>query len=424
MEAMTAKPRHLHAADLRGLGRLAIDATIGVTSLVETMHHNISRVPGPLGKPTQKPAKGITGFVYRSIRGVTRLVGGGVDLALAQLVPLLGTARSTPEREAVVAALNGVMGDHLAATGNPFAIPMRLRRQGEPLEITRQALAKAIPRAGGRILLLAHGLCMSDLQWERNGHDHGASLVADAGIAPPFTPLYLHYNTGLHISTNGRELDALLEALVKAWPVAVEEIAILAHSMGGLVSRSAIHYGRLARHRWPAQVSRIVFLGSPHDGAPLERGGHWVDVLLDGSPYTTAFSRLGKLRSAGITDLRHGSLLDEDWAGKDRFAAAPRSGAKRHDLPLPAGVPCYAIAASLSRKSGGTEARLLGDGLVPVRSALGRGRTAAAAALAFPPDRQWIGHGMNHLDLLDRRSVYGRVKRWMTESPAKEEPAR
>lgn len=410
---MTARRRHLHAADLRGLGRLAIDATLGITGIVETMHHNISRAPAPLGEATHKPTKGITGLVYRSIRGVTRLVGGGVDLALAKLASLVGKERSTPRREAVIAALNGVLGDHLAGTGNPLAIAMRLRRGGHSLTLTKAALSEAFPQAGGRILVLVHGLCLSDLQWERNGHDHAATLARDPAIAPAYTALYLHYNSGLHVSTNGREFSALLEALVQAWPVPVEEIAFLTHSMGGLVTRSAFHYGQAAGHRWPGQVARIVFLGTPHDGAPLERSGNWVDAVLDASPYTTAFSRLGKLRSAGITDLRHGSIVDEDWGGKDRFARSTRAAVKRHFVPLPSGVKCFSVAASLAKGASRLGDGLVGDGLVPVPSALGQGR-APGAGLDFPADRQWIAHGTGHLDLLDRPAVYNRLRRWLS----------
>ncbi len=405
---MSAKPRHVHAADLRGLGRLAVDATLGITGIVETMHHNISLVPPPLGKATHKPTKGITGLVYRSIRGVTRLVGGGVDLALANLASLVGEEPSSPAREAVLAALNGVLGDHLAESGNPLAIPMRLRRDGKALVLRKPHLAKAVPEPTGRILLLVHGLCRSDLQWKRNGHDHGAALAAEPGIRPPFTAVHLHYNTGLHVSTNGRELAGLVESLVRAWPVPVEEIAIVAHSMGGLVARSALHYGAQARRKWPGLVRKVVFLGTPHDGAPLERGGNWVNVVLDKSPYTAAFARLGKLRSAGITDLRHGSLRDEDWAGQDRFSAT-----KRRFVPLPEGVECYAAAASLARKGAGLRERFLGDGLVQVPSALGQGRTPRTA-LGIPPARQWVGYGINHLDLLDDRDVYQRLRAWLS----------
>jgi pimeloyl-ACP methyl ester carboxylesterase len=409
---LSAKPRHVHAADLQGLGRLAIDATLGITGIVETMHHNISLVPGPLGKATRKPTRGITGLVYRSIRGVTRLVGGGVDLALANLASLVGEEPSSPAREAVLAALNGVLGDHLASSGNPLAIPMRFRRGGQALVLRRPSLAKAIAQPTGRVLILVHGLCRNDLQWERNGHDHGAAIAAEPGIEPRYTPVYLHYNSGLHVSTNGREFARLVQSLVRAWPVPVDEIAIVAHSMGGLVTRSAVHYATGERRGWTGKLTRIVFLGTPHDGAPLERGGNWVNVVLDRSPYTTALARLGKLRSAGITDLRHGNLLDDDWVGKDRFATTHRVGTKRRPVPLPEGAQCFVAAASLARKGASLRERFLGDGLVPVPSALGLGRTTKGA-LGIPGKRQWIGYGMNHLDLLDLPEVYDRIRRWL-----------
>jgi len=396
----------VRAGDLRGYGRLAIDATIALTSLVETMHHNILRMPGVLGKPTQQPAAGITGFVYKSIRGVTRLVGGGIDAALARIAPLFAVAGpSSAEREAVLAALNGLLGDHLQQSANPLAIAMQIRHAGKTLDLSREDIAKAIPAVTGRIILLVHGLCMNDLLWRRNGHDHGAALAADIG----FTPVYLHYNSGLHVSTNGRELAVQIERLLRAWPVPVDELAITGHSMGGLVARSACHYAESGRHAWLQRLRKMIFLGTPHHGAPLERGGNWIDVALDASPYTTAFARLGKIRSAGITDLRHGSVVDEDWQLHDRFA---RSYPRLAVLPLPANVECFAIAASIAKKAAEPATRLPGDGLVPLASALGR-HDDPRRDLAFAKSRQWIGYGMHHLDLLDRREVYGRIRGWL-----------
>ena len=396
----------VRANDLRGVGRLAIEATLGLTQLVENLHHNILRTPGILGTPTQAPAKGITGLVYKSIRGVTRLVGGGIDVVLKQLVPIFAQpAESSAEREAVLAALNGVLGDHLAASSNPLAIQMQLRRAGLALALTADALLAAIPKPTGRILLLVHGLCMNDRQWQRHAHDHGAALAKDAG----YTPLYLHYNSGLHVSSNGRAFAELIEELLRAWPVPVQELVILAHSMGGLVSRSACHYAQDAGHDWPRHLSKIVFLGTPHQGAPLERGGNWVDVILGASPYTAAFARLGKIRSAGITDLRYGSVLDEDWIDRDRFARAKRKPAF---VPLPQGVSCYAIAASIAAKSGTPAKKILGDGLVPTRSALGQ-HDEPQRRLAFPKARQWTGYRMNHMDLLDRKEVYAKLGEWL-----------
>ena len=394
---------HLRASDLRGAGRLAVQATLGLTSLVETLHHNILRTPGVLGKATQKPAGGLTGFVYKSIRGITRAVGGGVDAVLGQLARLLdGGVASSPQREAVVAALNGVLGDHLASTGNPLAIAMCLRRDGQALDLSRQLI---VPAATGKIVLLVHGLCMNDLQWRRGSFDYGAALAADAG----FTPLYLHYNSGTHISTNGADFADLIETLLSVWPVPVEHVTIVAHSMGGLLARSACRHARTARHAWFAKLRTMIFLGTPHLGAPLERGGHWIDVLLDASPYTTAFARLGKIRSAGITDLHHGNLCDEDWQQQDRFA---RSRRKPRPVPLPEGVACHALAASIAKETSGLAKRLLGDGLVPLPSALGK-HTNPRRSLHLPKDDQVVFYGMNHMQLLHDRRVYARIKGWL-----------
>ncbi len=400
------KKTHIRPADIRGYSRLAIDATLGLTRLVENMHHNITRNPGPLGKHSQEPTKGITGMVYRTIQGTTRLVGSGIDALLGQLIPLLDKepATSSSTREALLAALNGVLGDHLAASGNPLAIPMHLRRDGHPLSLATHDLAANIPKPTGKILVLVHGLCMNDLQWRRNGHDHGEALAKAGG----FTPVYLHYNTGQHVSSSGHAFADTLEALLQAWPVPVEQLTIIGHSMGGLVTRSAFHYGQLADHAWLRHLRQIAFLGTPHLGAPLERGGNWIDVILEVSPYTAALARLGKIRSAGITDLRHGSILDEDWLHGDRFA----HGRKRKPVPLPAGVQCYAAGVAIAKAPGNRSEPLLGDGLVPLASALGQD-AEMNRSLQFPISHQWVGYGLHHMDLLDDTGVCEQLKKWL-----------
>lgn len=396
---------HLRTADVRGYSRLAVDATLGVTRVVEAMHHNILRTPGILGAATDAPIDGITGLVYRTIRGVTRLVGGGVDAALANLVPEFGAEAASPERDALLAALNGVVGDHLAASGNPLAIPMRLRCKGQPLVLTKEGLAVGLPQPTRRILVLAHGLCMSDRQWRRRGHDHGAALAIDAG----FTPVYLHYNSGLAIADNGREFADLLEALVGAWPTPVNELVLLGFSMGGLVARSACRHAERAGQRWRGCLSRMVFIGTPHHGAPLEQGGHWVDLVLEASPYTAALARLGKIRSAGIVDLRHGNVAGDDADAADSPVRARRQPSF---VPLPGDVACHAIAGSIAKAGGGAGARLLGDGLVPLKSALGQ-HARPGRCLAIPSSRQWVGYQLHHLELLDRSDVYAQLLRWL-----------
>jgi pimeloyl-ACP methyl ester carboxylesterase len=405
-EPLTASTRN-PVDDLRGVGRLAVDATSGVADLVEAMQRNIGGGPSILGRPLERVTRLLIAPVYGSIRGVTRLVGAGIDAALGELAPhvapLVGESALGLEREAVLAALNGVLGHYLHETGNPLQIEMTFRLAGHALELERQALHAAFPAAGGKLLVLVHGSCLSDRQWSRLGHDHGAALARDLG----FTPVYLHYNSGLHISANGRAFAALLERLVAEWPAPVDELVIVGHSMGGLVSRSACHLGEAAGHAWRRKLRKLVCLGSPHHGAPLERRGHWVDVLLGVSRYSAPLARLGKIRSPGVTDMRFGNVLDEHWEGRDRFAHGREH---RTRLSLPEGVRCYAIAATKACDGAGGEYR--GDGLVPVDSALGR-HANPELALGFPEAHQWIGVGMAHLDLLSRPEVYAVMRAWL-----------
>jgi hypothetical protein len=183
--------------------------------------------------------------------------------------------------------------------------------------------------------------------------------------------------------------------------------------MGGLLARAAVFYGRQMGHRWPAQLKHLVFLGTPHHGAPLERAGHGVDLLLASSPHTLPFAKLGKIRSAGITDLRHGHVVDADWQGRDRFASPEDH---RTPLPLPEGVACFAVAATLAPKRGLLADRLMGDGLVPLNSALGQ-HDEPARRLVFARESQYMAYRTGHLDLLSSREVAAQVLAWLRPVP-------
>ena len=401
--------RHLRPGDLPAAAQLAVKATHGVIDLTESVHQSVRRRIGLSAGASPERTGGLTGQVYRAVRGVAGLVGTGTEAALAALLPLLDDPathpEASPQRDAALAALNGVLGDRLLAMGNPLAQAMELRANRQPLNLDRQALATRWPQAGPHLMLLVHGLCMNDTQWLRNGHDHGAFLADALGA----TPVYLRYNSGLHIAANGRQLAGLLERLVDAWPVPLQRITLIGHSMGGLVARSAIATGRSLGLRWSTVVRDLVFLGTPQHGAPLERAGHGVDRLLSASPFTAPFARLGKIRSAGITDLRHGHVQEADGQGRDRFA----SGADhRQPLPLPDGVRCFALAATLAGPRNRVAERLAGDGLVPLDSALGR-HPDPAFGLEVPPGRQCIVHRTGHLDLLSSLPVAGQLKTWL-----------
>jgi pimeloyl-ACP methyl ester carboxylesterase len=393
---------------VRGTNTLAIQAVKGITDLVEEMHSAIASLALPLAGKHSKPktTRGITGLVYKSVRGITGAVGWGIDrgLAAAQL-PIVSQALSPamkqlssklklksaePYRETVRAAANGVLGDTLAATNNPLAIQMQFRQAGQAMQM--------LPK-NGKILILVHGLCMNDLQWRRDGHDHGAMLSKEFS----FEPIYLHYNTGRHIHENGKDFSVLLEQTLKNWPVPIEQLVIIGHSMGGLITRSACHQALKSKQVWLKHLSKLITLGSPHAGAPLERAGRGVDYVLGISPYTAPFARLGLVRSAGIQDLRDGAVTP--------------TGEK----PLwPKHVKLYTLACTKQKvptnKLDLAEPlkRLLGDGLVPIKSALAQEeKTALGLPFKIPPTRQAIVNETDHFQMLGSQAVAKHLLRWL-----------
>lgn len=393
-----------HDSDLQGVTRIVTDVTIGITEIVEAMHKRIVHPSFLPSTPIQHLITSIAGITYKNIKWSTQLIGGGIDKALGHLAPLLGEIKTTDEKEAVRSALNGVVGDYLAEKDNPLQITMQFRHRAKSIPLDSKSIEKAYPTINGKILLMVHGSCMNDIQWTRKDHNHGEALAIELHK----TPVYLHYNSGLHISTNGQNLDDIFENLVLHWPVPIEELVIVAHSMGGLVSRSALYYGQQNKSTWTRYLKKIIFLGTPHHGAPLERAGNYLDAILELIPYTKPFARLGKIRSAGVTDLRYGNLIDEDWKGNDRFKL---QGDQRQNIPLPEDIECYSIAADNGKETD-SSIRFLGDRLVSVKSALGQHKKADKN-LVFSDENTWISYESTHLDLLSSPKIYDKIKEWL-----------
>lgn len=388
----------------RGVTQLAVDAVAETSRIVEALHATVAAAPLPFGKGPGGETSGLTGLTYRALRRIDEMIGAALDGTLRLAASLSPAPAEPAERwSRAQSILNGVVGDHLARSANPLAIRMHFRCEGRPLSAPPTG-------ASGRIAVMIHGLCMSELEWTRQGHDHGAMLASELGYAT----IYLRYNSGRSVAENGSDLAALLEELYERWPVPVEELALVAHSMGGLVARSAVHHASLSGRRWPSRLRKLVFLGTPHHGAPLERAGLWLQRSLGRSPYVEPIARLGRLRSAGITDLRFGNLLADDGAATDRFEHAYD---RRVAIPLPVAVACYAVAGALGGTEQDVRTRLLGDGLVPVASALGR-HFEPTRALAFDESRAWIAAHCNHWDLLDRADVAAKLREWLSATTA------
>jgi triacylglycerol lipase len=312
--------------------------------------------------------------------------------------------------ELALGMLNGLLGDYLARTNNGLALEMQCIHDGLPLSLDRVALERAHSNPSSRLVVLVHGsMCTEDV-WQRpDGSDFGTLLARDIGA----TPYRVRYNSGLAIADNGRALSELLEALVGAHPVAVEEILLIGFSMGGLVVRSACHAASEQASRWLPLVRRAVYIGTPHRGALLERVGRVVTHLLREieDPYTELLAAIGDLRSDGVKDLG-----DADLRHADRARRVARIGLRdpSHPVPLLCGIQHYLIAGSLSGHP--WLAALFGDALVPVPSATD-GHCQDRRTMALPPSHVKLVTGVAHLDLARHPDVYAHIRAWC-EKPA------
>jgi pimeloyl-ACP methyl ester carboxylesterase len=392
-------------SDLQGITNLIVDVTIGVTNLVEAMHKQVVH-PSFLPSTTiQKLITSIASITYKNIRWSTLFIGSSIYKMLKKLTPAIGKIKDSDKKEIILSVLNGVIGDYLEEKENPLKITMQFRYQSKTLAIDPKSIKVAYPKVNGKILLMIHGSCMNDLQWTRKDHNHGKIIATELNK----TPIYLKYNSGLHISSNGKNLNNLLEELVKNWPVPIEELVIIAHSMGGLVSRSALYYGEKNQKKWTKHVKKIVFLGTPHHGSYVERTGNYLDLILESIHYAKPFARLGKIRSAGVTDLRYGNLIDEDWKDDHRFEI---KNDKRRNIQLSKQIEFYTIAAVIGNETTSLSTQILGDTLVDVKSALGQHKNPDKN-LNFKKENIWISYDSNHLDLISNPKILNKIKVWL-----------
>lgn len=345
--------------------------------------------------------------------------------------------------ELALGLLNGAVGDYLARTGNALAMPMALMHEGAVVEPTPAGLAQAYPRATRRAVLLVHGLMTTEAVWRfREGGDYGTLLSRDLG----FTPLYLRYNSGRAIPENGAELSSLLERVVAAWPVELDELLLLGYSLGGLVIRSACHHATEHRLTWLSRVHKAIYVGTPHRGAPLERAGKVIARVLQSinDPYTRLVADIANLRSAGIQDLGTADLREEDRVHPSKQSSMPRSRVEvlkqsadglrqlslmdpHHPVPLLPSIQHYLVAGTVS--SDPLVSTFFGDAVVPVPSASDGGERpgspahhrASHAGQASPPGRGGpvkvvkVLPGLGHLELSNHPDIYALIRAWSGE---------
>ena len=382
--------------EVRAAGRVLAEVADEVTGTVQRVHRAIAGRALRGSGPARLLHDTISDAVYRGVRTGISLGGTVLDHGLrgsgltAAARPFSGSV--TGRR--IAGIVNGAFGDRLSG---PLASTMRVRVDGADVELDRDSLAHHYPAPSPRIVVFLHGLIETEEWWtpgeseKDGGVDFAARLTDELG----YSSVRIRYNSGRHVSDNGRELSALLAELVDAWPLEIDQLALVGHSMGGLVARSAVHQS--AGQPWVGLVRHLVCLGSPHLGAPLERGANLLGWALRRFDESAPLGELLARRSAGIKDLRYGYLDEADWADTDPDEILIN---RRSVYTSADGARLSFAAATL----GGRAGTWIGDLLVLPDSALDESQDA----------RRRTFERMNHFDLLRHPDVYAQLRDWLT----------
>lgn len=426
---------------LNGTKDLIFDAVEETTNLVERMHALAARnsvrpftLVEPLATLVQAiktahdlPVKGIYETIRIVNRGIKKLLDVSAKFVINEVSVTNGeekTRHSTPLRsdakgsrswsmDYAESALNALYGDYLAKRDNDLDIGMSFRHQGRILPVEREAFKQNLPDCTKKVCIFIHGLGCTDWAWSISAErfygdpvvNFGSQLKDDLG----FTPLYIRYNTGRHISQNGQLLSALLTQLVGEYPKNIEKIVLVGHSMGGLVARSASHYGNENKAPWVSKLRHIFCLGSPNLGAPLEKATNLLSSLLRifETAGTQAPAQVLNSRSAGIKDLRFGYSIDDEWKDKDPDAFLKDN---RCNVPFVDNVGYYFIASTINQDPNHPVSMLFGDMLVRLPSATGH---ASKSVRRIPFHSGYVFTGMNHLHMANHPDVYKAIRQFI-----------
>ncbi len=373
--------------------------------------------PAPLPPLRSDALSGAAGLLDGAVGAVNGIFGDGLvarrnalDLGMALR---LGDALLPADDDAALAAMLGAALDALQEGRGDASSPEPARREGAEGHAAAPATGRrpvvaghaAAPAQGDReLIVFVHGLSATEWSWCLGGATHwgeptahfATKLRAERGALP----VYARYNTGRPVTDNGAALHHWLDRVMAAADAAgrpVERLVLVGHSMGGLVVRDAVARAVAADAPWLPSLKAAACLGSPHQGAPLERVAHALTgaLALVPSPGAQVPATLLSLRSAGIRDLGPGD--------RARPAAAPWHGPALPQVPH---LRWLLVATTLTERPHGVAATLLGDGLVPRRS-------ATSPARGRPDVHVEVFGGIQHAAMQNHPKVYAALRDWL-----------
>ena len=299
--------------------------------------------------------------------------------------------------------LNGIIGDYLEKENSPLAIKMGFYHRGRKLDLNESLASQFDSPLTNKVVLLVHGLTNLETVWDFPSN----SLIRDDESSEPqnygtklqqdfsYTPIYLRYNTGLPVERNAEELSNLLANLMKVFPVEIEELTLIGFSMGGLLCRDAQRFALMESALWLQALSKVFYIGSPHEGAPLEKIGYFAGEVFRQLPkeYLSHWADVIDVRSEGIKDLKHGLKKREGSPNESPCESFVSSA--RH----------YFISGGVFDDSYSFLNKLVGDSLVRKSSAKPSSAPKDSASAHF--------NGLAHIPLAHSELVYQQIREWI-----------
>ncbi len=337
-----------------------------IAETAQAMHRAITdanfRWVGPLGRPVKRVHDAVADQTWGAVRTVVR----GAGAVAAEVADSLATVGDESPGAARARAISiGSLDAGLVATAPGMDHDMTVVvDRGDPPSGPDDGRASD-PDAAGCLVVFVHGLVDTEAAWTSTSLP-GVATTAGA------VALLVRYGSGRSVARNGADLDDLLEEVVAGWPVPVTRIVVVAHSMGGLVTRAAVLAAVDRGHAWPAAMTDVVHLATPNLGSWLEKVANVTSwTLRRVSPRTAPLGQLLDQRSRGIKDLRFGTLSADptlDGAIDDLLVG------RGEPVPWPDDTDHHLVVGRLRPGTGHPLNAVLGDGLVRARSAAGAGR--------------------------------------------------
>ena len=344
--------------------------------------------------------KWFTGQLDKEKEGISRLnekIDGFKQVLKLQLIDL------KDDSHYLVPIINGLHGDSMAEKGHPALVNMSFRYQYRDIKIEQLKDFYNFSNKKGKFVVLVHGLMNDDSIWHSEPNDLLQRMGSFLEKQDNANILYIRYNTGRHISENGRDFSLLLQNLFDTYKSGLNELIIIAHSMGGLVTRSAGYFAEKLGLDWISVLKKVFLVGVPNDGSYLARIAHMTQYFFRKLDLTEndKIARLFDIRSNGIKDLSFGFLVDEDWKGQNYETQKSKKAKKVYPIP---DVEYYLIGASVSENKEKKKIfTFFGDGLVEKESALSelfKEKQIQSGMIHFK-----LFDNENHLSLLESEKV-------------------